>query len=213
MQIRCARSGRTAAGADLLARAFLQDPGACRLYPREGLRLKALQSRFGRMISRPDVVVHVAEQHGTEVGYSVWATPSALTEGRVRSASILTEMQALAAHPSAALRMLMATPALRRLESRFAVPRCHMLVALGVEPSLHGGGIGTALLSHGLEEADARRSPCYLETTNAANIDFYLRHGFHVAGSAVPPGSVRTIAMTRAPAGGAPRDQPAATLF
>jgi GNAT superfamily N-acetyltransferase len=212
MQIRGLSSGRTSAAADLLARAFLQDPGACRLYRREGLRWKALQSRFAKMIARPDVVVQVAEQDGREVGCSIWAARGSPPWSGVRPASLLAEMQALLAHPAAGLRTLVATPALLRLESRFALPGCQTLVALGAEPSLQGRGIGTALLSRGLQEADARRAPCYLETTNASNLDFYVRHGFHVAGSTVPPGSVRTIAMTRAPAGKAPRNRPAATL-
>jgi ribosomal protein S18 acetylase RimI-like enzyme len=202
MEIRRALTSQVAAGTDLLARAFLQDPGACRLYRREGSRRKALEGRFASMMTRPGVAVDVAVEHdGTEIACAVWAAGGGPPGPRAESASVMAELRALASHPSAGLRMLMAAPALRRLEGRCASPGCCILVAIGVEPCLRGLGIGAALLSHGLVEVDSRRAPCYLETTNATNIDFYVRHGFQVAGFAAPLGSVRTIAMTRAPGG------------
>jgi GNAT superfamily N-acetyltransferase len=207
MEIRRAGSDRAAAGADLLARAFLHDPGACRLFGGEGRRLKALRSRFASLTTRPDVRVYVAvEQDGTEVAFSVWAAHGPVPRRRMRPTAVIEEIRAVAAYPAAALRMLIAAPALRRLEDRFASPGCHILVALGVEPSLRGKGIGAAMLAHGLDEADSRRAPCYLETTNVTNIDFYRRQGFQVAGSTAPPGSVPTIAMTRAPGSAASRN-------
>ena len=49
---------------------------------------------------------------------------------------------------------------------------------LGVDPDRQGGGLGSVLLAHGLQRADASGHPCYLETFEARNVSFYLRHGF-----------------------------------
>jgi GNAT superfamily N-acetyltransferase len=213
VEIRRALSGQVATGADLLARAFLQDPGACQLYPHEGSRRKTLEGRFASIMTRPGVDVHIAVDHeGIEIACAVWLPGGGAPGLRGEAASLISEFRALASQPSASLRMLMAAPALRRLEGRCASPGSRRLVAMGVEPCLRGLGIGGALLSYGLVEADSRRAPCYLETTNDTNIEFYVRHGFQVAGYAAPPGSVRTIAMTRPPGGPAswpgPDDDP-----
>lgn len=65
------------------------------------------------------------------------------------------------------------------------------LLGLAVHPDHQGKGWGAALLARGLERARAEEVPCYLETTNPANLQFYERHGFtrcgHRAASRVNP--------------------------
>jgi ribosomal protein S18 acetylase RimI-like enzyme len=55
------------------------------------------------------------------------------------------------------------------------------LWAIGVDPTCHGQGIGSALLQPVLASATETGLPCYLETHNEANIRFYQKHGFTVA--------------------------------
>lgn len=50
-----------------------------------------------------------------------------------------------------------------------------------VDPSLHGRGIGTALVEHGLARVDAEGGPCYLETSKERNVPYWKRFGFEVA--------------------------------
>lgn len=56
------------------------------------------------------------------------------------------------------------------------------LPLIGVDPSRQGAGIGNALMTHALERCDADGLPAYLESSNPANVPFYERHGFEVAG-------------------------------
>lgn len=45
-----------------------------------------------------------------------------------------------------------------------------------------GEGIGSALLRAGLDLADQQRMPTYLESTNRLNVPLYQRHGFEIIG-------------------------------
>lgn len=56
------------------------------------------------------------------------------------------------------------------------------LGTLGVDPTLHGRGVGTALLERWLERVDREGSAAYLETDVRANVGFYGRAGFELEG-------------------------------
>ena len=73
------------------------------------------------------------------------------------------------------------------------------LMALGVEPSKQGKGIGEALLEPVLSRADSQGSPCYVETCNERNLPFYKRHGFQIAGGGNIPGGPDFWTMIRKP--------------
>lgn len=74
------------------------------------------------------------------------------------------------------------------------------LGVVGVEPELHGRGLGTALLRPRLQRADREGLPCYLETTRPANVPYYERLGFRVAVDAKEPASgLRVVTMRREP--------------
>jgi GNAT superfamily N-acetyltransferase len=55
------------------------------------------------------------------------------------------------------------------------------LRTLGVEPELHGCGVGSRLVERVICTAPAG-VPIYLETAKERNLDFYARHGFHCVG-------------------------------
>ncbi len=73
------------------------------------------------------------------------------------------------------------------------------LMALGVEPSKQGKGIGEALIEPVLSRADGEGSPCYLETFNERSLPFYKRHGFQIAGGGNIPGGPDFWTMIRKP--------------
>ncbi len=64
------------------------------------------------------------------------------------------------------------------------------LPLIGVDPVLQGRGIGSVLMRHALERADADGVPAYLESSNPRNIPLYEQHGFEV---------IRTIQVGSAP--------------
>jgi ribosomal protein S18 acetylase RimI-like enzyme len=56
------------------------------------------------------------------------------------------------------------------------------LPTIGIEPHLHGKGLGSALLTEALSRCDQEHMPAYLESTNPANAAFYQRLGFEALG-------------------------------
>ena len=55
------------------------------------------------------------------------------------------------------------------------------LVGAAVDPDLHGRGVGTAVIEHGLARVDADGSSAYLETSRERNVPYWQRFGFNVA--------------------------------
>lgn len=73
------------------------------------------------------------------------------------------------------------------------------LPVLGVDPSRHGKGLGSALMKYVLDQCDRDNKPAYLESSNPRNIPFYIRHGFEVLGT-IPAGkSLSVFPMLRKP--------------
>lgn len=88
------------------------------------------------------------------------------------------------------------------MESRHEKAPHYYLMVLGVEPALHGKGVGGALLRDLSARADAANAPCWLETDKASNVPIYERHGYRVVHDEVVPGlgGLRMWTMRRPPA-------------
>lgn len=71
---------------------------------------------------------------------------------------------------------------------------------LGVHPAAGHEPVATALLRDLLARVDRTGLPCHLHTASPAEVEFYRRFGFEVAGPA-PPGPDRYVRMTRPGAG------------
>ncbi|HEX2052775.1 MAG TPA: GNAT family N-acetyltransferase [Actinomycetota bacterium] len=73
------------------------------------------------------------------------------------------------------------------------------LEALGIRPEAQRRGLGSRLLQPVLERADSEGLPCYLETSDPANVAFYERFGFEVVRQVplIPDGPPH-VAMRRA---------------
>jgi GNAT superfamily N-acetyltransferase len=56
----------------------------------------------------------------------------------------------------------------------------YYLEYIGVEPEYQGMGVGSAILKHLCDRADAEGSGCYLENANPVNTVYYQRFGFQV---------------------------------
>ena len=57
------------------------------------------------------------------------------------------------------------------------------LPMIGVDPAHQGRGYGSALLQHALLQCDEAHLAAYLESSNAANVPLYERHGFVALGT------------------------------
>ena len=64
------------------------------------------------------------------------------------------------------------------LAHRFARHRSSLSQTLGSDALFQGKGIGSKLISHGIDRAETLNVPCYLESSNPRNVPFYERHGF-----------------------------------
>lgn len=74
------------------------------------------------------------------------------------------------------------------------------LLSIGVARAGRGRGLAKALILPMLGEFDSRGLPCYLETHNPANVGFYEKFGFRLAGTGRLPRSDTThFAMLREP--------------
>lgn len=76
----------------------------------------------------------------------------------------------------------------------------HYLWTIAVQPRHQRQGHGTRLMQAFLNEVDAARGTCYLETYKEHNVPYYSRFGFELAEAIPVPGTPLVLhAMTRAP--------------
>jgi ribosomal protein S18 acetylase RimI-like enzyme len=73
------------------------------------------------------------------------------------------------------------------------------LPLIGTDPAHQGKGYGSALLAHALQRCDRDGLPAYLESSNAANIPLYQRHGFRLIGEIQSGSSPKLYPMLREP--------------
>ena len=187
----------TAAAAATLARAFDADPMFSWLFPDSATRPAALERllrvplEFGCRWGR------ITVSHGIKA-VSVWSPPgSALTVPRLLRSGMLGVPFSTGFGPFATF--MRANDVMEKIhKARMPEPHWYLIV-IGVEPDLQGQGVGSALVRHGLAEADRHGHPCYLETSDLRNVAFYERHGFVVQEeAALGAGGPPAWAMRRA---------------
>jgi len=160
----------------VLARAFQDDPAWGWVLPNPRRRAALLPWLF---------------QTGFEIADAeVWTT-----EGEIRGVARWMPPGQPNVHVGAMLRALVATPLrVREATNRFfaygraveslrarAVPEPHWYLAgIGVDPPYQRRGIGSALITPGLEAADNAGLPCALLTNSEENLVFYRHRGFEV---------------------------------
>jgi ribosomal protein S18 acetylase RimI-like enzyme len=160
----------------VLARAFQDDPAWSWVFPSAARRATLLPWLF---------------QMGFEVTEAeIWSTDDPL-----RGIARWLPPGRPSVHVGPMLRALVATPLrVREATSRFfaygraveamrteSVPEPHWYLAgIGVEPARQREGIGSALITPGLEAAAAAGLPAALLTNSDSNLSFYRRHGFEV---------------------------------
>jgi len=186
--------------AAVLARAFFQDPFFTFVIPDGSRRVKILPWLFERMLSYGLRYSRVLGTPSLE-GVAIWLgpeNPSLRLPGALWSGLFLLPFKL---GSQGLLRSLRLEACAGRLHKTCVTGRHWYLVALGVEPTLQGQGLGAALLGPILAQADREALVCYLETNNQKNLSFYQRNGFTVVGHAQAiPGGPYTWGMLRKPA-------------
>lgn len=73
------------------------------------------------------------------------------------------------------------------------------LPLMGVDPSKHGKGFGSAIMEHALIQCDRDHKLAYLEASNPRNKHLYERHGFELLGTIQAGSSPPFFPMLRRP--------------
>jgi GNAT superfamily N-acetyltransferase len=172
------------AAADVIADAFLDDPGWVAVGPRN----PAARRRYIRR------VVHGALRAGER-----WCGPSWYAGEGDDVHAVLTGC-APGLWPPPRVRMLryLATgpllagpaPLVRSLATERVVEKAHpaydhfLVWMLAVGPARQRQGLGGRLMREALAQADAAAAPTYLWTGNPDNLPYYRSHGFEILGEA-----------------------------
>lgn len=176
-----------------LSLAFEDDPVMSFLFPKEADRTRRLTSFYTvvvPLIAGHGLVHADADTHAA----AVWMAPSPPRPSRLTGAWLSLRM--LLALRSAAGRASALNATL--LPAHIREPHWY-LALLGTEPSHQGRGLGSSLLAPILERCDREGQLAYLESSKAANVPFYERHGFEVTSELVVPGGPSLWAMLRQP--------------
>ncbi|MEV0709161.1 GNAT family N-acetyltransferase [Nocardia aurea] len=181
----------------VLARAFHDDPMFTFIEPDAERRAAVLPWFFGAAARLGTKYGSLDERPGRAA--VIWLLPGHADLG-------LREMtgSGLVAAPfklglSAFRRFVAITTAFERAQRDVIRQPFLYLFILGVDPTEQGRGHGSALITSALSQAGSEGHPCYLETTNEANVPFYERHGFEVASEKTPEGLPRFWTMVRPP--------------
>ena len=174
-----------AAAAPMMARAFFDYPMWQWIMPDDDHRRRALQpaSRatllWGELVG--DNLVVGGEQGDPVRGVAVWARPG-MADHDVDPDGSLTDWSAVeeAIGPVGMRRFEMMVEIQRPLRTKYIPADGWYLCWLGVDPDVQRTGAGTALLRDMFARLDSQGAATYLETEKAANVPYYLKHGYEI---------------------------------
>lgn len=174
MNVRKATDADIPAMADMLARAFHEDPIVDWVFQDESARPKYARRFFA---GRARVLIGQREIYTVDgvAAAAMWARPDEWRDPPLRA---LKELAILV--PGVGRRAARVIRGLVQVEARHPKPPHWYLAVLGTDPSRQGEGLATRLLSGVLEDCDRDEVPAYLETGTERNVAFYNRHGFKV---------------------------------
>jgi ribosomal protein S18 acetylase RimI-like enzyme len=193
IQVRPAVHSELGAVAQIYARAFHDDPVYRWLFPDDAdrrARLPVLFSAFVQHLHRGTGALDVAVRERRLVGAALWDRPGVVATGTWRTARALPGLVRASGRRLPALAELGST-----LEAaRPAKPHWY-LFHLAADPDVQGSGVGSALLSTGLDRGAG--AAAYLECKPEL-VDYYGRSDFARTGSLrIGGGAVTLVAMTR----------------
>lgn len=198
VRVRLARPDDFKPLAEMLARAFYDDPVTSWFYPDDARRMRHARRFFAirqRQLAGQRLIYTTPERSGA----ALWAGPGRWREDLRESLMLLPMLPVLLP------RIVRSTHAVREIERRHPVAPHYYLSVLGTEPEQQGGGIGSALLGPVLRRCDTDGVGAYLECSKEGNVDFYGRHGFTVTERIELPEGPPLWLMWREPRRGAGR--------
>ncbi len=159
---------------DVLGRAFFDDPVAEYLFPDPRTRSERYARFAGIAIDAFGDSALVLTEPEIRTG-AIWQAPRPAALGFTRQIRVLAKLVGLTRSG------LRRAARLGELMSRHHLREPHWYLAvLGTDPDAQRTGLASAVIAPVLERCDRERIPSYLESSKAANIPFYNKHGFEV---------------------------------
>ena len=167
--------------AEVLARAFHDDPIWSGVFTDPVARPETLAIMFGALIKATATANGVAETTPRNHAVAVWLAPGTDIGLRAMLGSGLAKQPKKNKQGKQERKRMMAVMGQINKRRKALMPEPHWyLSAIGVDPDHQGAGLGTALVRSGIRRADQAGSPTYLETETMANVGFYEHFGFEV---------------------------------
>lgn len=188
------------AAAEVIVASHADYPGFRAVFPDPGVRARVLRPFL-------TATTHDAARHGHPlvahddrgpVGLALWMPPGTFPPTAARQFAMTSALlRAIAAGGGRGIATF--NRAGRALMAAHPPEPAWFLQAMGVQPRGQRRGIGAALITPALALADAAGLPCYLQTSDPANVGYYQRFGFEVSQPAIEtvPGGHTYIGMTR----------------
>jgi GNAT superfamily N-acetyltransferase len=188
---------RFGAAAEVMADAFLDDPGWAAVGPDSRARRHAYIRRVGlgslRLCERAGGPIWQVEHEGRVAGVLSGVDPGGWPPPQLRGLAYQAAGPIIAG-PGVLVRSLSADGVLHR--GHPAEP--HLFVwMLAVAPDQQRRGIGRSLLSTALDRADGLGVPAYLDTAKPDNVPYYASFGFEEVGLGELPRGAHVWFMQR----------------
>jgi GNAT superfamily N-acetyltransferase len=183
ISVRAATAADREATAEVLARAFIDDPAMAYLFRDSAVRAARL-ARFFAMIVRVDATTDdwslALDAAGRPVAATLWRPPGAWQTPVTAMLRLLPQL--LTTFGTALPRAL----ALQSLLESHHPPAPHWYLQFaGCVPAAQGRGYGGAAIRARLAQCDAQGLPAALETATPGNLGLYQSLGFAITGSHV----------------------------
>lgn len=191
-----ARSGQAGA---LIAASHAEYPAFRHVFPDADVRRRVLRT-FMEATAR-DAAAHghalVAWAPDGLLGVALWMPPGTFPLSTVRKVRMGPALGRAALAARGSMRSFARVGA--ALEKAHPPGPAWYLQAMGVHPRAQRRGVGSRLMAPALAMADSAGLPCYLQTSDRANVDYYRRHGFEVTQDAIQtfPGGPVYVGMAR----------------
>jgi ribosomal protein S18 acetylase RimI-like enzyme len=203
MEIRRATSGDVDACTEVLAQAFQDDPGTINFEPDPERRKVVLPAFFRTFVAASLADDADLELAGEPVeGVASWFGPERHGPSPdAMGANGFGDVLGLCG-PESSQRLLDMIGELERQHAQLINEPHLRLEFYGVAPHRQGMGIGSDLIKHGHDRADALGLATYLDTFTEQNVRFYERRGYSVAGTFTVGKGTRGYGMVRQPGAG-----------